>query len=245
MNYSTLRPSLRLPATLLLAGQLLYIVVTLFHTGGEANNHAAIFAAYAASSIWTAVHVGQFACMATLFAGRLGLSFALQAQPGTVRWLGRFGAGTTVVALALYGIVLAVDGVALKQAVDAWANAPDPEKAARFASAEAVRWLEWGARSYETLTLGLTLLLFAPAVMGTAWTPRPIAYLMVLSGLAYLVQGWLAGSEGFSPMHSNTIVLAEVLNMAWMIWLVIVAWRRPHSEPGRVADEGLGRPAAV
>jgi hypothetical protein len=39
------RPSLRLAATLLLVGQLLYIVITLFHTGGEANDHPAIFAA--------------------------------------------------------------------------------------------------------------------------------------------------------------------------------------------------------
>jgi hypothetical protein len=40
------RRSLRLSATLLLAGQILYILVTQFHTGGEANNHAAIFAAF-------------------------------------------------------------------------------------------------------------------------------------------------------------------------------------------------------
>ena len=100
--------------------------------------------------------------------------------------------------LALYGVVMAVDGVALKQAVNAWASAPDAEKAARFASAEAIRWLEWGARSYQDFTLGLALLLFAVAVVRTAWVPRPIAYLMGLSGLTYLVQGWVAGAEGFS-----------------------------------------------
>ena len=61
--------SLSLSATLLLVGQLLYVVVTLLHTGGEANHHSAIFAAYAASGIWTAVHVAQFACMAIFLAG--------------------------------------------------------------------------------------------------------------------------------------------------------------------------------
>ena len=55
------RQSLRLAATLLLAGQLLYVVITLLHTGGEANDHSAIFAAYAASDVWTGVHVAQFA----------------------------------------------------------------------------------------------------------------------------------------------------------------------------------------
>ena len=71
MNRNTLRQSLRLSATLLLLGQLLYIVITLFHTGGEANNHPAIFAAYAASGSWVADHVGQFVAMALLIAGLL------------------------------------------------------------------------------------------------------------------------------------------------------------------------------
>src|SRR6267378_107963 len=55
------RTSLRLSATLLLVGQLLYVVVTQFHADGDANNHAAVFAEYADSGIWTAVHLGQFA----------------------------------------------------------------------------------------------------------------------------------------------------------------------------------------
>jgi hypothetical protein len=74
MVATTLDPaSLRWSATLLRVGQLLYVVVTLFHTGGEANHHSAIFAAYAASGIWTAVHVAQFACMAIFLAGLAGL----------------------------------------------------------------------------------------------------------------------------------------------------------------------------
>jgi hypothetical protein len=53
--------------------------------------------------------------------------------------------------------------------------------------------------------------------------------LLGLSGMTYLVQGWLAGSEGFSETHTIAIVLAEVLNVAWMIWLVVVAWRMKGS----------------
>jgi hypothetical protein len=219
------RTSLRLSATLLLVGQLLYVVVTLFHADGDANNHPAVFAEYAASGIWTAVHVGQFACLTILLAGLIALFVALDAQPGTARWVGRFGAVSAVTTLALYGVVLAVDGVALKQAVNAWASAPDTEKAARFAIAEAIRWLEWGARSNENLTLGLAVLLFAVALVRTPWAPRPIPSLMGLSGLTYLVQGWVAGTEGFSQTHTIAIVLAEVLNVAWMTWLLVAAWR--------------------
>lgn len=73
MNNGAFSPSLRLPAALLLVGQLLHIVVTQFHAGGEANNHPAIFAEYAANGLWTADHIGQFAAMAVLLAGLLGL----------------------------------------------------------------------------------------------------------------------------------------------------------------------------
>jgi hypothetical protein len=223
------RTSLRLSAALLLAGQLLYVVITLFHTGGDANDHPAIFAAYAASATWTAVHVAQFACMTVFLAGLFGLCFALDLQDGPARWAGRFGASLAAVTLALYGAVLAVDGIALKQAVNAWASAPEAEKAARFATAEAIRWLEWGMRSYENFALGLAVLLFAVTVARTAWIPRPIGYLMGLSGLTYLMQGWRAGTEGFSERHTTAIVLSEVLNVAWMVWLIVVAWRKQDS----------------
>jgi len=226
MNERTLdRASLRLPAVLLLAGQVLYIVITQFHADGVANDHPAVFAEYAGSGIWTGVHVGQFAATAILLAGLFGLYFALDAAAGTARWAGRFGAASTAVALALYGVVMAVDGVALKQAVNAWVSAAEPEKAARFASAGAIRWLEWGARSYENFTLGIAVLLFAAAVGGTVGMPRPIAYVMGLSGLAYLAQGWMAGSYGFTPTQDFLIVLTWVLNLVWMIWLAVIAIR--------------------
>ena len=237
MNDTTVSRSLRLSATLLLVGQLLSIVVTQFHTGGDANNHPAIFAAYAASGIWTAVHVGQFAAMAIVLAGLLALVFVLDAQAETARWEGRFGAAAAVVALALYGALQAVDGVANKQADVAWVSAPEAEKAARFASAEALRWVEWGMRSYHDFALGLALLLVAAEVVRTGWVPRPIVYLMELSGLTYLVQGWLVGSEGFSQTVSIAIVLAWVLSLVWMIWLVVVAWRMEDAEPNHLDDD--------
>jgi hypothetical protein len=239
------RTWLRLAAALLLAGQLLYIVVTQFHPGGDANNHPAVFAEYAGSGIWKAVHLGQFAGIAILVAGLLALFFALDVRDGTARWAGRFGAASAVVALALYGVLQAVDGVANKQVDDAWVAAPAAEKAARFASAEATRWLEWGARSYQDFALGLALLLFAAAVARTAWVARPIAYLIGLSGLTYLVQGWVVGSVGFSGTHTILILLAWALSLAWMIWLAVVAWRMPDPEARRLADEGVGRPAAA
>lgn len=225
MDTRTLSPrtSLRLSAWLLLGGQVLYIGLTQLHTGGEANDHHAIFDAYARSKIWTAVHLGQFGAMAILLAGLLLLSIALIDRAET---LGRLGAASAVATLALYGVLQAVDGVALKQAVSAWASVPETEKAARFATAEVIRWLEWGLRSYQDVAMGLTLLLVAGALARVAWPPRPVAVLVGLSGFAYLVQGWVAGTEGFTPSQSVAIVLGWVLSFVWMTWLAVIASQR-------------------
>ena len=89
----------------------------------------------------------------------------------------------------------------LKQAVDAWSRAADADKAARFAAAEAIRWLEWGVRSYQSFMLGLALLLFGAVIALTARISPPIGYLMGLSGVAYIVQGWVIGVSGFSAAN--------------------------------------------
>jgi hypothetical protein len=217
------RRSLRLSATLLLVGQLLFIVITLFHADGAANNHPAVFAEYAASTTWKAVHFGQFVAMAVLLAGLVVLQFALGTETGIAQWTSRLGAAAAVAALALYGALQAVDGVANKQTVDAWVSAPAAEKAARFASAEAIRWLEWGMRSYQTFTLGLAVLLLGTAVLRTAAIPRTIGYLMLASGLTYLAQGGVVGARGFTKMETAAIELAYVLDVVWMTWLLFVA----------------------
>jgi hypothetical protein len=222
--------ALRLSATLLFVGELLSLLAGLLHPAHEnPNNHSAVFAEYASSRNWTAVHLGQFVGMAVIIAGLLVLFFALNIHHGTAGWAARFAAVSAVVALALYGVLQAVDGVALKQAVDAWASAPAAEKVARFASAETIRWLEWAVRSYQSFMFGLALVLFAVAIVWTARIPRLIGYLMGLSGLTYLVQGWILGSEGFSATNTIPQLLAYLFVFAWSIWLLILAWRMKES----------------
>jgi hypothetical protein len=65
--------ALRWSAGLLLGGQLLYILITRFHAGGDANDHREIFIHYAGSGDRKGVHVGQFAAMTGMVAGLGGL----------------------------------------------------------------------------------------------------------------------------------------------------------------------------
>jgi hypothetical protein len=224
-------PSLRLAGRLMLAGQLSYILVTQFHAGGDANDHAAIFAHYAEDGVWSPVHVGQFAGMALLVTGLLAFAFALDHERFQTKWLSQCGAAAAVAALALYAGLQAVDGVALKQTVMAWANAPESEKAASFATAEGIRWLEWGLRSYQDYMLGLAILLLAFVLAGTRSAPRWIAVLMILSALTCFAQGWIVGKEGFSWSESIAIVASWVVSLVWMTWLSIFS---RHNEIDRV-----------
>src|SRR3954447_7530905 len=75
--------TLRLSAVLLVVGFILYVLISLLHPGREpANNHRAVFAEYASSDNWTAVHLGQFAGMAVIIAGLLVLYVALDLRAG-------------------------------------------------------------------------------------------------------------------------------------------------------------------
>jgi hypothetical protein len=226
------RSLLRLSATLVVIGEVLFALVTAFHPDGDANNHPAVFAEYASSASYTALHFGQFVFMAVLLVGLLVLFFALDVRSGALGWVGRFAAVSVVVALALYGVLQAVDGVALKHAVDAWVSAPEAEKATRFANAETVRWLEWGMNEYQNFMFALALILLASVIVGSARVPRPIGYLMGLAAIPMLAQSWVIGNEGFavSWLAGSLSVVGLPLMLAWSIWLLIVAWRKKEPD---------------
>jgi hypothetical protein len=220
------RDSVRLAAVLILAGVLVTAIAGFLHPeGADANDHPTIFAIYAASQSWTAVHLGQFIGMVIIIFGLVALFFALDVRSGVGVWLNRFALLSAGAALALYGVLQAVDGVGLKQAVNAWASADNGDKAARFAAAETVRWLEWAVRSYQSFVFGLALILFGAAIAVTGRVSRPIGYLMALSGLCYLAQGWIIGSSGFSSANQIPTLGGIGLILVWTVWLLITALR--------------------
>lgn len=229
--------SLRVPATAVLIGQTLYIAATQLHAGGDANDHYHIFETYAEDGIWSAVHLAQFVGMTAFLAGVAALLFSMRPRTAKMKAIIAMGIAAAIAAFALYGALQAVDGVALKQAVGAWAAADETEKVARFAAAESIRWLEWGMRSYQDYAMGLTLILLAVAVR-SARLGIAIPVLMGASSMAYLAQGWIAGTDGFTSTQSIAIVASWGLTLAWMAWLALVAWSRPtlgtENVPSRV-----------
>jgi hypothetical protein len=236
------RKLLRLSAILLGGGFIFFAVVNLFHPSGvDQNNHPAVFAQYAQSATWTPVHLGGFVGFAAVIAGLLVVFYALNLQGGMAESGVRVGSVSAGVALALTAVRFAVDGVVLKRAVDAWVAAPDAEKAARFASAEAVRWLEEATTSYQGFVLGFTLILLAALIVWTGRAPRPVGYILGLSGVAHLVAGWIVGVAGLAPQGAIPTLLGQTCWLIAGVWLLISAWRMPES--GQTAPES-GSPAA-
>jgi hypothetical protein len=196
------RDALRLAAVLLLGGVVVTGIAGFLHAEGpDANDHQTIFALYAASQSWTAVHLGQFIGMVIITFGLVALFFALDVRRGVGLWLNRFALLAAGAAIALYGVLQAVDGVGLKQAVNALASAEDGDKAVRFAGAEVVRWLEWAVRSYHSYVFGLALILFGGVIAVTGRVSRAIGYLMALSAS---VTSRRDGSSAAAVSHPRT-----------------------------------------
>ena len=210
------RPALT-ASVLLVAGAALAIIGGILHPHDEPpNSHVAVFTEYAHSTNWVWIHDLQFLSAAVVVAGFLFLGHALH-QAGAAPALIRVGYAAGAATVALIAVNMAVDGVALKRAVDAWAGALPEDQASRLAAAEAVRWLEWGVNSFFTILLGVTLLIFATALLSQAHLgtrTRLAAVTGTLAGALLIVNGLTVGTHGFEPTALPLVATGLYLVMA-------------------------------
>lgn len=194
----------------MVGGWLLTVVATLFHPAGAEDDHEVIFAEYADSASWVAVHLVQFVGVLAALGGLLALHRVMSAA-ARFAWVADLAAGAAVATAATWAVLQGLDGVALKQAVDAWARASGPEESARLANAETLRWLEWGLQSYFRVLLGLTFALFGAAVL----TSRAVAgWLGAAALLAGLISVMIGVDVGYSGLASG---LQDALGLAFLV----------------------------
>jgi hypothetical protein len=221
------RSTLRLAGGLLVGGFLLNLVVTLFHPSGDEDNHRVIFAKYADSDAWVAIHLGQFIAVFIALAGFVVLyRFLTLGVEGSL--LSRFAIGATIATAAAFAILQGMDGVALKQAVDAWTDASGAQRAIRFNDAETLRWLEWGFQSYFRVLLGMSFVLFGAAILATRRTAAWLGWVAVVAGAVSVAIGIDVSYSGLESGFQDAAAIVFVVAAAvFAVGLIVSGARRP------------------
>lgn len=217
----------RIAAIAAIGGALLSFVGTYLHPrGADPNVPLAAFAEYAADRHWiasqllqllgVALMVGALVLLGRLLAGGAGHSAAAVGMAGAVA------------SLAVAGALQAVDGVALKAMIDAWAAAPAEAKAGLFHAALAVRQIEIGLASVASLLFGLTLLLFGLAILIDREFPKWLGILALAGGAPMAIGGIVIAYSGFSRRAMAVTMPSSALLLLWMIGLGVWVWRTSY-----------------
>ena len=227
---------LRIGAVAGVVGLLLQVAMDQLHPGrADPNDSRAAFVEYARSDLWTGVHIGQFAGTLLIAVALLALARALSRQGGRVGALAAVGAATTVMLATIFAVQMAVDGVALRAAIDTWTGAPaGPAKASAFQVAEAVRGLEKGLSGFFHLANGITLLALGLAVALGRGYARWLGWTAVVAGLAFLVGGVVTAHTGFSAAAGLVLRPALLLLAVFVVGICVSMWQR--ASPSRMEE---------
>ncbi len=229
----------RIGAIALPLGVILLVVSTIIHPGGEVMNNPSIFTVYAQDDSWIAVHFAQWFGSLLLFGGLLSVYYSITKKPESAgAGVARFGFAAAVLTLASTTILQAVDGVALKWAVDAWAAAPAGQEAATFAVAEGLRWTEYGLQSYSNILLGVALILYGLAIMMGTVFPRWLGGVALVSGVAWIVHGLIVPYIGLFESPPRGVAL--ILMYLWAFVMAYLMWR--NGSRGRTARSESASP---
>jgi hypothetical protein len=232
------RPMLRMGSIAFLAGMVIFLVSTILHPGREdPTNHPLVFAEYAEDELWVASHIGQFAGGMLAFAGGFIALFRLlsRSESGIASALAWMGLAATIAAGSALTILQAVDGIALKIAVDSWYTIPpsstadgvgEGEKAIAFRVAEGIRWIEIAANSFFRVLQGSVGIIFSVAIVASATLSRWIGALGVFAGVATIILGVRVAYVGFATVGSIEDTVSTWAYLAWVVILGIFMWRK-------------------
>jgi hypothetical protein len=231
-------PMLRMGSVAFIAGLVIIIVSTLFHASSEdLMDNPVVFAVYAESDTWVAAHIGQFAGVMLVFAGGFLALFRLlvKSESATASALALLGLVAAILVASTFTILQAVDGIALKIAVDSWyaipSNAADSEeqKAMVFRGAEGIRWTEIGINSYNRILQGVVSLIFGVAIVKSALLSRWIGAVGIIAGAATVIAGIGVAYVGFAPLPIVGDV-STFISFAWIAILGIFMWRKTRAK---------------
>jgi len=222
------RALLRIGAVAAVAGIVLEILMEILHPSkADPNNSVAAFREYAAhSNTWTAVHIGQFFAALCVMIGLVALARSAGRQPGLPSALALLGGITAVMVATVFAVQMAVDGVALKAAFDAWAGASGAEKTVAFRIADEVRWLEKGLGGFFQMLNGVALIALGLSLALGRRYPRWLGWIGAVAGAGFLAGGGSTAHTGFSGQAGTIPLAPTVLAAVVLVGAAGPMWRR-------------------
>ena len=218
------QPTNRLAAIAAFAGAALLAVGTWLHPmGADPNAQLAAFTEYAADQHWVASHLMQLSGIALMVAA-LAL-FSRMMATGRADVASSLGKVFAVASLAVASALQAVDGVALKAMVNAWAAAPEPNKQMLFVAAFAVRQIEIGLASIASLLFGLTAALYGVAILIDSRFPKWLGFIAIAGGIPTAISGVVMAYTGFSGLEMAINMPSSIVILLWMVAMGAYAWR--------------------
>jgi hypothetical protein len=199
------------------------------------NNSRAAFREYAASDSFTSIHVGDFVGTLCIVIALVALYRSVAAQGGWARACATVGVVSALVVEAIFAVQMAVDGVALKSAVDHWVAAPESQRAAAFLVADGIRDVEKGLSGFFQISNGIALLGLGLAVAMARGHPRWLGVVGALAGIGALAGGWATAHTGFSMAASRFSLPTLVLLAVFVLGVCALLWRR--SAPDTTASD--------
>ena len=217
----------KLGAFCLISGTVLLTILSFLHPHqADPNNNPAVFAEYATDADWLPTHLGQFfANFMVLVMATFAIYRSLLAENENAASWARLGMITAALAMAVFAVDQGLDGIALKRAVDAWANAPDATKAIYLGTAEGIRWLEYGLNGMYNVIQGMAVLFFSIGALESSVYPKWLGWLGVIaSGLARIVVGIATMTTGFSTLVGVIGMIAFLGGTVWVFALTYFLW---------------------
>jgi hypothetical protein len=222
----------RIGSIAFVVGMIIAIVSTTIHPSTEdPYNHSIVFAEYANDDSWIAVHIGQFAGGIMVFAGGFVALFRLLVQSGSsiasiLAWI---GLAVTIMTASAIAVLQAVDGIALKMAVDSWVAAPPEEKAITFRVAEGIRFIEYGTNSIFRILQGTLAIIFSVAIVKSKILSKWIGGAGVVIGAVTIYAGLEVAYLGFGGL-TTIIGVSMIIYFIWVGILGGLMWRKSMSK---------------
>ena len=216
------RTLFRIGAIGAMVGAVLGLVFNLLHPRGSGiDTSQEELDLVADSGIWLFDHFMIAWALAFGFLGLIAIARSFTGEAGE-SW-GRFALASAVASIAIGWLAVTVDGVAMKEVADNWAEAGRGTESAAFATGDAVANISLALFTALIGSLfGVTATLYGIASLVSTNYPKWLGYVAIVAGIAGLVTASITFLTGPSDVTLNILFVAS--SGLYTLWLFASGW---------------------